>query len=70
MIKKTQKSVNLDGQTLWIADCATYTAENILELGTETMWITHAPETVNLRRRTRAASCGHPRRRRMKTEPG
>jgi transposase len=47
MIKKTQKSVNLDGQTLWIADCATYTAENILELGTETLWITHAPETIN-----------------------
>jgi transposase len=29
MIKKTQKSVNLDGQTVWIADSAMYTAENI-----------------------------------------
>jgi transposase len=24
-----------------------YTAENIQELGTETLWITHAPETIN-----------------------
>jgi transposase len=47
MIKKTQKSVNLDGQTIWIADSAMYTAENIQELGTETFWISHAPETIN-----------------------
>ena len=47
MIKKTQKTVNLDGHTIWIADSAMYTAENIRELGTETLWITHAPETIN-----------------------
>lgn len=47
MIKKTQKSVNLDGKTIWIADSAMYTAENIQELGTETLWISHAPETIN-----------------------
>lgn len=47
MIKKTQKSINLDGQTIWIADSAMYTAENIQELGTDTLWITHAPETIN-----------------------
>ena len=47
MIKKTQNSVNLDGQTIWIADSAMYTAENIQELGKETLWITHAPETIN-----------------------
>jgi transposase len=46
IIKKTQKSINLDGQTIWIADSAMYTAENIQELGTETLWITHAPETI------------------------
>ena len=47
MIKKTQKSINLDGQTIWIADSAMYTSENIKELGADTLWITHAPETVN-----------------------
>jgi transposase len=47
MIKKTQQSVSLDGQTIWIADSAMYTAENIQELGTETFWISHAPETIN-----------------------
>ncbi|MCX6673506.1 MAG: hypothetical protein NTY37_06990 [Methanothrix sp.] len=36
MIKKTQKSVNLDGQTIWIADSAMYTADNIKELGADT----------------------------------
>jgi transposase len=47
MIKETQKSVNLDGKTIWTADSAMYTAENIQELGTDTLWITHAPETIN-----------------------
>ena len=47
MVQKTQKSINLDGQTIWVADSAMYTAENIKELGADTLWITHAPETIN-----------------------
>ena len=46
IVQKTQKSINLDGQKIWIADSAMYTAENIKELGADTLWITHAPETI------------------------
>lgn len=47
MIEKTQKAISLDGQTIWVADSAMYSAENIQELGQDTFWITRVPETIN-----------------------
>jgi len=46
MIKETQKAINPDGQTIWIADSALYTAENIQTLGKDASWISRATETI------------------------
>jgi transposase len=46
MIKKTQKAINPGSQTIWISDSAFYNAKNVKDLGTETSWITRAPETI------------------------
>ncbi len=47
MIKKTQEKINLNGKTIWVADSAMYTAENIREFGTKTQWLTRMPNTLN-----------------------
>jgi len=46
MIQKTQKAISLDDQSIWIADSALYTKENVKILGTETPWITRIPANV------------------------
>lgn len=47
MIQRTQQAINLDDKSCWIADSAVYTEENIKLLRTETIWVTHAPATIN-----------------------
>jgi len=46
MIRKTQAAIQIDPLSIWIADSAVYTEENIQLLGTETLWITRVPATV------------------------
>lgn len=46
MIQKTQKAINFDDESYWIADSAMYTEDNIKLLGTEKKWITRAPATL------------------------
>jgi transposase len=46
MIQKTQRAIDLDDKSYWIADSALYTEENIRLMGTDTKWITHIPATV------------------------
>jgi len=47
MIRMTQNAITLDDKSIWIADSALYSEENIKMLGTETPWITRIPANVN-----------------------
>lgn len=46
LIQKTKASIRIDPDSIWIADSAMYTEENIRLLGTETLWITRAPANI------------------------
>ena len=43
---KVKNSLNLDDPAYYIADSAVYSAKNIQQLGTETLWITRVPATL------------------------
>lgn len=46
-IQELKLNITFDKSTYFVADSAFFSAENVKLLGTDTLWITHVPATVN-----------------------